>query len=466
MSYMNESGTITPEIEMKAIEYVNTGYQKILTFECASGGFNWWEGDNPGNAILSAVGIMMLTDTKKIYDTVDEAVIKRTADYLFGIQKSDGSWSEEAHLHAGNENLGAGSLRATCYITWALAFGGFGKEPGVVSAVAYIKSNLPGEKDAYTRAMCANALIEAKDSSNLAGDVLKEFHDQAVEGEGTVHWTSEGSTLVNSYGNAADVELTSLIALAMANKGSFPQDVNGAVEWLVQSKDPQGNWGYNTQATVLALKVFLRALTMNPGNVAADITVLFDGEKLGAKKFDEFNKDVVWQLEVTTGLAAGEHKVEFEYSGIGALSYQVVSTHYIPWDEAELPTGPLSIEVSYDTDTVHVDDVVTATVTITNTDPHATGMVLVTVGLPPGFTLVTSDLATLQAAGTISNFEVMGKQLVLYFNEIKAGSPVSVSYSLVADYPIKAQTGGSEAKMYYDAETKGEDESQEIEVIQ
>ena len=130
-----------------------------------------------------------------------------------------------------------------------------------------------------------------------------------------------------------------------------------------------------------------------------------------------------------------------------------------------MPEGPLTINVGYDTTTVNVDDIVTATVTITNNNESAKGMVLVTVGLPPGFTLVTQDLAALQAEGVVSSFEVMGKQLVLYFAEIPAGEPTSVSYSLIADYPVKAQTGGSEAKYYYDSEVKGEEESQEIEVL-
>jgi len=462
---MKESGTVTTEIEMTAVQYINTGYQRILTFECKDGGFNWWEGDNPGNAILTSVGLMMLSDTKKVYDTVDSQVLKRAADWLASVQQSDGTWTEEAHLHAGNENLGAGSLRATCYIMWGVAYAGFADSPAVSLATGYIKSHLASEKDDYTRALCANALIEAKDSSGAASDILKDFHDIAVVGDGTVYWPAKGNTLVNSGGNAADVELTSLVALAMASKGAFTQDVNGAVEWLVQSKDPQGNWGYNTQATVLALKVFLKALTMSPGKVEADIALLFDGEQVASKHFNDFNKDVVWQYEFVTGLQAGDHVVEFDYTGVGALSYQVVSTHYVPWEEADLPEGPLTITVDYDTTTVNVDDIVTATVTITNNDPGNQGMVLVTVGLPPGFTLMTQDLAQLKADAEISNYEVMGKQLILYFDKIPAGSPTSVSYSLVADYPVKAQTGGSEAKYYYDSEKKGEDESQEIEIL-
>ena len=459
---MTQTDAITPEIEMTAMQYINTGYQKILTFECASGGFNWWEGDDPGNAILSAVAVMMLTDTQKVYDTVDTAVIDRAAAYLESVQRSDGSWSEETHLHAGNENLGAGSLRATCYITWALAEAGYMN--AVSQAVTHIKSKLPSETASYTRAMCANALAKAGDGGSLLADVLSQFHDTAIVEDNAIHWNATGDTMVNSGGNAADVELTSLVALAMIAKGAYPQDVNGAVEWLVQSKDPQGNWGYNTQATVLALKTFLGALTANPGNTEADVAVRFNGQVVASKHFDNFNKDVLWQVELMEGLLPDSNLVELDYEGIGALSYQIIAIHYVPWEEAELPEGPLTITVEYDSTQIAVDDIVTATVTVTNNDESAKGMVLVTVGLPPGFVLVTQDLAQLKSAGVINNYEVMGKQLVVYINELPAGEPKVITYSLVAQYPIKAQTGGAEAKYYYNSEVKAEEESQEMEV--
>ena len=299
----------------------------------------------------------------------------------------------------------------------------------------------------------------------MTDQLLTELHDQAIVEDDTVHWSATNDTLVNSSGNAADVEVTALVALAMANGNAFPNDVNGAVNWLVQSKDPQGNWGYNTQATVLALRTFLAALTLTPGDTEADVTVLFNGNELASKHFDDFNKDVVWQLEVPPNWSPSENILELEYEGLGALSYQVVSTHYVPWTDADLnPDGPLSITVTYDTTDLEVDDLVTATVTISNNDPEGKGMLLVTVGIPPGFSLVTTDLEHLKEAGDISTWETAGKQLILYLDELPAGEPTSLSYSLQALYPIKAQTGGAEIAYYYDAETKAEEESQEIEV--
>ena len=39
MSYMQETGTITPEIQMKAESLISTGYQRLLTYEHPGGGF-------------------------------------------------------------------------------------------------------------------------------------------------------------------------------------------------------------------------------------------------------------------------------------------------------------------------------------------------------------------------------------------------------------------------------------------
>ncbi|MBM4372299.1 MAG: hypothetical protein FJ098_11635 [Deltaproteobacteria bacterium] len=460
MNYMIETETVTPEIEMKAMEYINVGYQRILTFECASGGFNWWEGDDPGNAILSGLVIQALTDTREVYGSVDQAVIDRTAEWLVSVQQSDGSWTEETHLHAGNENLGAGSLRATCYIAWSLAHGGFAN----TQASTYIKGKIGAESDFYTKAMCANALAAAGDNGPALQGLLSDIDgEKIVEGD-MIHWAAQGSTLVNSGGNAADVELTGLAALAFIESGAYPANVTGAVNWLITTKDPQGNWGYNTQATVLALKTFIGAATANPGPTAAAVSVYLNGEVLGTMDFNDFNKDVVWQVE-SYALTTGENTLELSYEGYGNLSYQIVAKHHIPWDEADLPQdGPITIDVAYDKTTLQVDDQVTATVTVTANSDLVQGMVLVDLGLPPGFELMTDDLVAAKQEKLISEFELTGKQLLLYLDSLVIDEPRVITYRLTALYPLKAQSGGSEAYAYYNAEVKDEEEPTEFEV--
>ena len=459
---------------MKALQYVNIGYQRILTFECQSGGFNWWEGNNPGNVILSAMGIMMLRDTQAVYDAVDEKVIERAVQFLETRQNSDGSWVAESHLHAGNENLGAAALRTTCYVAWALQEGGYGKNPSVNSAVSYIEDALGEEKDLYTLGLCANALAHARKNHPALAPLFDRIGGKAIRKDGQVHWAvSEGITCVGSRGVAAEVELTSLIALGMVQSGQGLSEIPKIVDWLISTKDPQGNWGYNTQATVLALKTFLAAATLDTGKTNAGVAATWNGTSLGERKFDNFNKDVVWQLEVGPEQLATGGQLTLDFNGEGNLGYEVVATHYVPWQPGLTQREPLTVEVAYDRSAVKVNDTVTVNVSARANDPAGAGMVLLTLGVPPGFDVLTEDLDSKvqvvqrQPDGrptttglpptltTISNYEVTGRQLLIYLNELAVDQEFEVSYRLRARYPVKAQTGPSEARYYYQADKRG-----------
>jgi type II secretory pathway pseudopilin PulG/5-hydroxyisourate hydrolase-like protein (transthyretin family) len=92
LDYMKQTGRLTPEVEIKARKYINAGYQRLLTFEVAGGGFEWF-GRPPANICLTAYGVLEFTDMARVHP-VDEAVTERARKWLFGQQNSDGSWSE------------------------------------------------------------------------------------------------------------------------------------------------------------------------------------------------------------------------------------------------------------------------------------------------------------------------------------------------------------------------------------
>lgn len=449
LRYIRETEQGTPELEMKAMQYVNSGYQRILTFECQDGGFNWWEGDNPGNTILSALAIQMLRDTQKVYKAVDEAAIQRTFKYLEKTQQSDGSWGEERHLHAGNENLGGGTLRGTCYVAWSLNAGGFADTSAARKALGLIEKKLPGEQDLYTLGLCANALATGDGNRALLETVVGRIWAQAVRGEDEVHWETQGMTLVNSYGASANVEVTALMALALIQSGLHTGDVPAVVNWLAASKDANGNWGYNTQATVLALKTFLLAQNLDAGDTSADVTVLLNGRELATRHFDNGNKDVLWQVEFPEGSMKEKNQVSLRYVGFGNLSYQVVGRHNILQPGGGSSGGPLSIDVTYDRREIKVNDTVKVKAKFLKTDARTKGMVLATLGVPPGFDVLTEDLDSMRENGAIQKYELTGRQLLLYLDDLPPNEPVVVEYRLKARYPVKAQTGESEVGFYY-----------------
>jgi hypothetical protein len=239
------------------------------------------------------------------------------------------------------------------------------------------------------------------------------------------------------------------MALALINGEAHTQDVEKTINWLAASKDPNGTWGYNTQATVLALKAFLKAATMQGSDTAADVRVLLDGKEIGARHFDNFNREVVWSVELSADQVKRHNVIELQFTGMGSLGYQVVSTHFVPWGKQDRPAEPLTISLSYDRNRIKVDETVKATAVLTKNDADLRGMVLVSLGIPPGFDVLTEDLDLLKSQKAIASYELTGRQVIVYLNELPAGESWVVEYRLKARYPVKAQTGESEVRMYY-----------------
>ncbi len=457
LKYLQAAQQSSPELEMKAVSLINTGYQRILTFETEQGGFNWWEGDKFGNTILSAIAIQMLTDTREVHDAVELAVVNRTSQFLEQTNRWDGSWAEVPELHAGNEGLGASALRTTCYVNWSLAYGGFKNSPAMEKSTGFIEQHLPSEQDPYTIALCANALAASQPSSANLPPAIDKLVALVVESDNGASWSTSGDTWCGSMGSSASVELTALATLALVATNSRPDLVVKAGTWLAEARDPNGGWGsYNTQATVLALKALLVAGSQNV-EVNGTVEVLVNGASVAARQFNEFNKDVVWQVELGDELAGDNNLVELHLEGSGMLQWQVAQKHHIPWGPVVPGPGPLSVEVSMDTTTVQVDDLVHIKVTVSNTDPFNVGKnVMVIVGIPAGFAPVTQDLGLLKEQGLIQAFEVTGREVLLYIQSLEVDAPLELEFAMLATMPVKASGAEAEVYMYYDKETSAQ----------
>ena len=106
--------------------------------------------------------------------------------------------------------------------------------------------------------------------------------------------------------------------------------------------------------------------------------------------------------------------------------------------------------MSYDKTSLFVNDTVTTSVNLTNTSAHTENMVLVTLGIPPGFQVLTDDLDTYKQQHVISQYELTGSQLILYVSTLTPGSTLPLAYRLQATMPVKAADGGAEAHLYYE----------------
>jgi CD109 antigen len=85
-------------------------------------------------------------------------------------------------------------------------------------------------------------------------------------------------------------------------------------------------------------------------------------------------------------------------------------------------------------------------------------MVIVDLGLPPGFTLIPDKLNRLVESETIEKYSTTGRQIIIYLREVAHGKPIEIKYQLLAKYPLKAKTPKSAVYEYYNPEIRVEAE--------
>jgi len=169
------------------------------------------------------------------------------------------------------------------------------------------------------------------------------------------------------------------------------------------------------------------------------------------------NNDLLHQF-VFKGLDnQAANNVAIRFDGKGGLAYQVVGRYFVPWTEKPAKDA-LSIDIAYDRTRLTQDDVARATATVKNNLPKVANMVMIDLGIPPGFDLLSEDLQAMlektagQKGGRLEKFSLTSTQAILYFDSIGAGSTVKVNFRLRAKYPIRARTLQSRVYEYYDPE--------------
>ncbi len=470
LNYMRTTDQVTPEIDMKAAGFINNGYQRMLSFECANGGFSWF-GDEPANKMLTSFGLMEFYDMQSVHN-VDRAVIARTQQWLLGQQEADGSWKpDEAYLHQETwKRIQNGNLLPTAYVTWALAATGE-KGDGVQRGVGYVRENFKQAEDPYSLAICCNALVAADnalndgelDLSTIAA--LDKLIGMAKEKGGRMWWESEITGITHSSGSSSDLEATGYAGLALLASGSYPGQTTAVINYLVSMKDAGGTW-HSTQATILALKVLLLSQGDATQKVNAEVTVAVNGKQAESFAMTPANADVMRLIDCRELAKAGDNTVKISFSGEGSCLYQIVERHYMPWGGGEGPAQQdlLSINVDYDRTRLAKDDMLNAAITVRNNTPVVTSMIVVDLGIPPGFSVEAEDLANLVESGTIAKYKLTGRQIIVYLEELKANQVVKLAYRLRAKFPIKAKTPQSRVYEYYNPDNQATAAPEDLEV--
>jgi hypothetical protein len=193
--------------------------------------------------------------------------------------------------------------------------------------------------------------------------------------------------------------------------------------------------------------------------VLGNVEILLDGKPATQLKLTAENSELFHQFVYKDIEQASATQVEVRFEGKGNLGYQVVGQYFVPWEGKEAEE-PLSIAVQYDRTHLAQDDIATTTATMRNNLNKSANMVMVDLGIPPGFDLLSEDLQDFleksagQKSGRLQKFSLTATQAILYFDSFASGETVTLRFRLRAKYPMRAKTFSSRVYEYYDPEVK------------
>ena len=486
LNYLQTTEQIAPEVQFKAEEYINLGYQRLTTFEVGnnSGAFSLFGGPPP-DPMLTAYGLQEFADMSRVHN-VDPALIQRTGQWLLSIQEGDGSWSSSEGFRESTITQQIKPIPVTAYVVWSLSDAGFAHEGGTQRGVDYLRGQLSSINDPYELALVANALVafdtargqELDDATRIALDTLANF---ATVEDDKASWETSSETVMGSYGDVGSIETTALATLAYLRSDYRSDLAQAGLNSLIANKDSFGNW-YTTQTTILSLKSFITAAEKAASNLDATVTVsLSDGQSRSVQVNSE-NFDVV-QMLTFDDIPLGENVVDIQVAGEGNLMYQVAGSYYLPYealaDYPELAAQDelVDITVHYDRTELAINDSVQVDVSVKmNVAESSADWAIVDLGIPPGFTVNSEDLNALVTQSsqlpedylgtTVEKYELTGRQVIIYLGHLNAEEPFNFSYRMTAKYPLKAQTPASSAYDYYNPGVNGEEQPVLLTVVE
>jgi hypothetical protein len=372
-------------------------------------------------------------------------MLERTARFLASRQGSDGAWRFAAGCFhepfTGGDNS---DLAVTAYVTWALA-GLDPSAPAATKGAAYVARNLDRAGDAFTIALCANALL-TQDSHSAAGlSALGHLGNlRRTNGKDLAWWDDD----------ANDVSATALAVLAMARAG---RGESQALAWLAQRRDSYGTWG-STTPTVLALRALLAGTRVpvartETAKIAATLVALDGAEAdLGSLVIEPGASDVVHSLRLDAPSKPGRHRIRLRSAGAKGMSVQLAAQYHSP-ARPKADSAGVSVSVDYDRTELRRGQSVTVEAIVRNTTAKTAEMLIVDVGVPPGFSIDTGMLDGL-VGGDISRYAVTARGVIVYVRKLEAGASLPITFQIRARMALRAAARASEVYSYYSPENR------------
>lgn len=450
----------------KAKIFLQKGYERLLGYQVADGGFSYWGGKSESDVALTAYALRFLSDAR-VAIAVDEKVIENAQNYLLKQQRADGSWTKKYYYETAED--ARRTKLFTSYVARTLAMlekdarasrSAQAETPALQSlqkALTYLKTQNAEIDEPYTLALLGLASLDAG-NLETARETAQRLEKMARPEGDSVYWNLESNTPFYGWGTAGRIETTALvlqffIKLGKERETSDAALIGKATMFLLKNKDRYGVW-YSTQTTINVLDAFLAALSESKEQT---LTISLNGEKL--KNFSVSSEQIEPVILDLNGKLTSANRLEVTSSNGSAIMSQIVATHYIDWQDSEISSRDvnqsrqLRLDYKCDKQNAKIMEEVTCAVEAERIGFKGYGMLLAEIGLPPGADVSRESLEkAFEADWSLSRYDILPDRIILYMWS-KAGG-TKFNFKFKPRYGINAQTPPSIVYDYYNEEAK------------
>ncbi|XP_078606811.1 alpha-2-macroglobulin-like isoform X3 [Branchiostoma floridae x Branchiostoma japonicum] len=434
MQYLNTTKQLSSEIKDKSLEYMKIGYQRELTYKHKDGSYSaFGESDDSGSTWLSAFVYRCFAQARP-YIFIDQKELDHTKKWFASNQKPDGCYQSVGKvLHKAMKGGVNDDTTLTAYIVIAMLESGESVESELVgNALECLLASGSNMTSTYGIALMSYALTLANHPQR--DEYMEKLENLAIEKDGTVHWerevqpgkpTEASGTWFRPYykSPSAEVEMTSYALLAYMATGEREALVKGLpiVRWLTQQRNAYGGFS-STQDTVMALQALARYAEMAYGE-GVDIEVQVQTAEGLDETFviTDTNSLVLQRVEVPVTPA----DISIRATGKGCALLQA-NVRYNIEEEEPVPSFEVNIKMLDVPAELQRDEggesspcsVKMMSICTRFVDDEPSNMAVVAVKMVSGFIPDKTSLKTLKKEKTIKKYEIDGKMVNLYFDEL------------------------------------------------
>ncbi|KAM9733483.1 alpha-2-macroglobulin isoform 1-T1 [Menidia menidia] len=435
LNYLNSTGQLTQRILDKATRFLESGYQRELTYKHDDGSYSaFGNQDESGNTWLTAF-VMKSFGGARPYIYVDVQHINDAWMWLSKYQRADGCISSVGKLfHNGMKGGVSDDVSLTAYIAAAkLELDGDATDPVVQNCLRCLKQSGVAQMDnLYTTSLLFYTFSLAGDEE-MRSKLITFLNQKSITEGGTRHWKRQGAS--DKGLDSLEVEMTSYVLLGLLHQPSlegFGLDYSvGIVRWLTQQQNPYGGFS-STQDTVVALQALAKygAATYSPeGSTAVTVTSLG-----GLNVQFTVNQDnrLLYQEKKLTEIP-GEYTIKAE--GQSCVMAQISMHVNIP-----PPADFSAFNVSTSTMAKCADkppQLILFVHVRYQGRRTETNMVIVNIKLLSGHILDKSSLKLLQSDKSVKRVDVDEGYINIYLDELKKGETRIYSVTLEEDQQVR-----------------------------